>query len=183
MAADRALIASVINTPIEDPIPPETLESILSNPPFISLPGSMNIRDIATYMPGYIKPGIIFRSGSLDYIAESSRPLLRSQLGLSKVFDFRRNDEVKRPLCQVEGLEVVSCPFLDGAEANTDTDLSAFVVKEGETVTRGYREMYDVILKGYTTGYRRVFEALKTANKSDNAVLYHCAGTDHPFTQ
>lgn len=173
--SDHKLLASLATTPIEDPIDPETLESVLSKPPFINLPGSMNIRDLGSYAPGYIKPGVIYRSGTLDFIPDASRPLLRSQLGLSKIYDFRRRDEVKKPLCEVDGIEVLSCPFKDGQVENIHTDLAEFVTEEGEFISKGYRDMYPVILEGYTTGYKKAFETLKHADEN-NAVLYHCMG-------
>ncbi|KAK2608600.1 hypothetical protein QQS21_002826 [Conoideocrella luteorostrata] len=172
---DTQLLSSLATTPAEHTIDPEILGPILSNPPFISLPGSMNVRDIGAYSPGYVKPGIIFRSGTLDYLPESSRPLLRSQLGLRKIFDFRRRDEVKKPLCEVDGIQILSFPFKDGQVEDVPLDLADFVSQHGELSSKGFREMYDLILEGYTTGYREVFEALKTVHDG-NAVLFHCAG-------
>lgn len=172
---DPKLLASLAAVPIEAPIDPDTLETVLSKPPFVILPGSLNIRDVGAYAPGYIKPGLVYRSGTLDFIPEASRSLLRSQLGVSTVFDFRRRDEVKRRLCDVDGIQVISCPFQDGQVDNVDVDLAAFVPRDGEVVSKGYRDMYSVILEGYTTGYRKVFEALKSADRN-HAVLFHCMG-------
>ncbi|KID67000.1 Tyrosine-protein phosphatase [Metarhizium brunneum] len=172
---DPKLLASLAAVPIEDPIDPDTLETVLSGPPFVILPGSLNIRDVGAYAPGYIKPGLVYRSGTLDFIPEAYRSLLRSQLGVSTVFDFRRGDEVKRRLCDIDGIQVISCPFQDGQVDNVDVDLAAFVPPDGEVVSKGYRDMYSVILEGYTTGYRKVFEALKSADRN-HAVLFHCMG-------
>lgn len=172
--SDPKLLTPLSRTSMEDAIDPDVLQEVLSKPPFISLPGVMNVRDLGAYTPGYIKPGIIYRSGTLDYMPEATRPLLRSQLGISKIFDYRRKAEAKQPLCDVEGIELLSCPFKDGQVEHVDVDLPSFVTTEG-VVSKGYRDMYDVILDGYTTGYRKAFEALKTADEN-HAILYHCTG-------
>ncbi|KAH7124286.1 protein-tyrosine phosphatase-like protein [Dactylonectria macrodidyma] len=175
---DTKLLASIVTIPVEEPIPSELLTFALSNSPFITLPGSINIRDIGTFSPGIIKPRTVFRSGSLDFISESDRPLLRSRLGLSKIYDFRRKDEVKLLPIGVEGVELVHCPYMDGTKLPSEVSVATFAPAEGEPFGKGYRNMYDDILKGYTTGYRRVFESLKTAEEGD-AVLFHCtAGKD-----
>lgn len=167
--------ASLTTIYLDKPIPKDLLQDALAKPPFILLPGSFNVRDVGTFAPGYVKPRTVFRSGMLDFIPQSNQPLLRSELGLSKIYDFRRSDEIKAPLVQVEGIEVLHCPYMNGEEAPPETDPANFALKDGETVGQGFRDMYDCILDGYTGGYREVFEALKTA-KANDAVLFHCTG-------
>ncbi|GJN83149.1 hypothetical protein PLIIFM63780_006697 [Purpureocillium lilacinum] len=176
-------LALLASTPVDAPIPPQSLTTALSSPPFITtIPGALNVRDLGAYAPlrGLLRPRTVFRSGTLDFLPAESRPLLRSQLGVSRVVDFRRRDEVKVPLLLeggdgVQGVTLVSCPYMDGREQPRQMGPGDFVAKEGEELSTGYEVMYDVILRGYTTGYRTVFEALRTAGEGD-AVLFHCTG-------
>ncbi|CAI6099774.1 unnamed protein product [Clonostachys chloroleuca] len=160
---------------LDEPIPTDMLNDALSKPPFINLPGFFNVRDVGAYVPGYVKPRTIFRSGMLDLIPSSDQSSLRKELGLSKIFDFRRSDEIKGSAVQVEGLEVLHCPYMDGKETPPPFPPARFVLREDESVSQAYRDMYDLILEGYTVGYRKAFEELKTATE-DNAILFHCTG-------
>lgn len=175
MALDKVLLSLVAQTPIDEAIPSEQLNLALSSHPFVVLPGSINIRDIGLFAPEYIKPGVIFRSGTLDFMPETSLSVLRSQHGISKIYDFRRKDEVKQLRCQIYGLDMISCPYKDDTESPKPTIVSDFAPVEGQDFCLGYRLMYDDILDGYTTGYRKVFEALRDATQG-NAILFHCTG-------
>jgi hypothetical protein len=167
------------STPVDQTIPSDKLATALSRPPFLTstIPGSMNLRDIGAFAPTYLKPHTVYRSGLLDFVPEASLTSLRAELGVSRVYDFRRDKEVRRPLEGVDavpGLEIVRCPYCSDEEWPSLV-AENFAPLEDGSVGRGYREMYDVILRGHTTGYRKVLEALKSSKKGD-AVLFHCTG-------
>ncbi|GKZ84920.1 hypothetical protein AnigIFM56816_010480 [Aspergillus niger] len=171
-------LSTIARTPIDEAIAPELLTSALLKTPFVNVPGTFNIRDVGAFAPLHVKPKLIFRSGVLDLTNESSRLRIRSELGICKVFDFRRADEVKEPPFQVDGIELFSCPYKDGSEAPSPPVISNFVPTNGKAFSHGYRSMYEDILEGYTTGFRKVFNALRTASPGE-AVLFHCtAGKD-----
>ncbi|CAH0035922.1 unnamed protein product [Clonostachys rhizophaga] len=177
-AVNTELLAQLAATPLKESIPAEALQDALSRPPFVALPGSFNVRDVGAYSAGYVKPRVIFRSGMLDNIPEASWPILRSELGLSKIYDFRRADEVRVPLCNTDGIDVISCPYNDGSKDAPDFVSAVFAISNSATVDKAYADLYDVILRGHVSGYKQVFEKLKTA-KEDDAVLFHCtAGKD-----
>ncbi|CAI7672860.1 unnamed protein product [Penicillium pancosmium] len=161
--SDIKLLASLANIPINEPIPTSKLTIALSQPPFIALPGSMNIRDLGTFAPGYVKPLSVFRSGRLDSIPESSRSLLRSQLQLSHIFDFRYPEEATSALCEIDGINLVSCP----ADVRLEHSPASFtdLVEEHNRVRTFLNR----------TSFKRIFEALKVA-KEGQAVLFHCTG-------
>ncbi|UNI23840.1 hypothetical protein JDV02_009634 [Purpureocillium takamizusanense] len=225
-----AALAALASTPVDVPIPPAALSAALSSPPFAPsssspssssptsssstsgyIPGALNLRDLGAYAPlrGVLRPRTVFRSGTLDYLAAPAPPharraLLRSRLGVSRVVDFRRADEVKvEPLplsppgrrgvdgdgdgdgdgddgggSDGAGVTLLSCPYMDGREKPRQMGPADFVAREGVSLSAGYDVMYDAVLKGYTTGFRAVLEALRTAGEGD-AVLFHCtAGKD-----
>jgi hypothetical protein len=54
---------------------PEYVRQRLSNPPFVSIPGVVNVRDLGSYptkYPGMMtRPNIMYRSGEISKIAET----------------------------------------------------------------------------------------------------------------
>ncbi|GKU07837.1 unnamed protein product [Fusarium langsethiae] len=170
---DNEFLRRLVKVPVDETISPDLLQSALSGPPFITLPGSLNVRDIGSFASDYVKKRTVFRSGTLDFIASADRHLLRSQLGLTKIYDFRRPDEIKQPIRDVDGIEILFCPYKDGTEMPEPIATADFAPMDGADVGNGYRRMYDGILQGYTTGFRKVFEGLHDANES-SAFLFHC---------
>jgi len=74
-------ITELVNTDIETSIPTMALYTILSNPPFYTVPGIFNLREII--------PGYAYRSGTLKNVTEDGNAKLSSELGVVKVFDLR----------------------------------------------------------------------------------------------
>lgn len=172
---DNKLLASLAATPLEDAIQSDLLTSALSKPPFITLPGALNLRDIGAFVPGHVASGKVFRSGTLDFMPAPLRPSLRSKLGVSRVYDFRRDDEAKGGRLEIDGVRVISCPYKNGMEKPLPIVISDFAPSGDSAVGEGYRKMYDNILDGYTTGFRLVFEGLCSTGEGE-AVLFHCTG-------
>lgn len=57
-----------------DPLDPVYVNERLSKPPFVTIEGVVNIRDLGSYptdQPGYItKPGLLYRSGEISAITD-----------------------------------------------------------------------------------------------------------------
>ena len=57
-----------------EPLDPEYVKQRLSQPPFVTVPGVVNVRDLGSYptcYPGMItKPRFLFRSGEVSSITE-----------------------------------------------------------------------------------------------------------------
>lgn len=172
---DRRLLKELAATPVDEPIPHEKLAPVLGTAPFSTLPGSLNMRDVGAFAPRYVKPGVVFRSGMLDFIPATSLALLSSQLHVSRVFDFRREDEIKQPIPELHGIELCSCPYKDGAEMLAPVVVADFAPRDDGSAGPGYNEMYEIILQGYKTGFKRVLEGLLSSDESE-AVLFYCAG-------
>lgn len=182
---DKDLLARLSSTPLDTPIPPDLLATALSAPPFApSIPGSLNLRDVGALFPSHVRPGAAFRSGTLDRAEQGQHlsSLLRSRLGVARVYDFRRADEKGRRRGGAGGEEeeeevgeVLACPYMDGAEVPRPVVVGDFAAGEGGVLGVGYRDMYDDILRGYKTGFRMVFEGLRTVAEGE-AVLFHCTG-------
>ncbi|KAH8887893.1 hypothetical protein GQ53DRAFT_749559 [Thozetella sp. PMI_491] len=167
------------STPFNAAIPAEALTRALASPPFLTLPGAFNFRDPGLFCPSYLAPGRVYRSGSLDFLPPDSRQAMRSKLGVKRVYDLRRNDEVKRAAPDGDLVPLVTlCPYMDGKQMPKPLVMAEYAPDANGAPGVGYQKMYDDILEGYTTGYARVFEALRDAEEGE-AVLFHCtAGKD-----
>ena len=57
-----------------EPLDPEFVAEQLSRPPFVTISGVVNVRDLGGYptdtMGFTTKPGLIYRSGEVSYITE-----------------------------------------------------------------------------------------------------------------
>ena len=94
-----------------DQIDAESLSKVLSSPPFLTVDGVANIREVGgftiTGVSALVKPGYYFRAGELSHITDKGKEQLRS-FGIRKVFDSRAPHEVARfeaPSPSIEGVE------------------------------------------------------------------------------
>lgn len=78
----------LLHTPITEPIDPQLVAEITSHPPWVSIPGTFNTRDLG----GSVKPGFIFRSGTLENVREEGLERIR-ELGIGVVVDLRSGRE------------------------------------------------------------------------------------------
>ena len=121
-----------------EPLDPADVADQLSKPPFVYIPGVVNVRDLGSYptdQPGFItKPRMVYRSGEISYITSEGEhktyidlgtiptthpPMssgiteLRDILGISKVYDLRSDTEMQKygtPIPEMEGVEVIHVP-------------------------------------------------------------------------
>ncbi len=177
---DTELLARLVTAPWDAALPTDEISTALSSPPFISsIPNSYNLRDLGALAPNFVAPGRVFRSGTLDRASIPDLTLLRTQLGVKTIYDFRHIGETIRPAADGDGPpEVVRCPYKDGQDTPTTPALHSFAPLSGGVLGPGYRMMYDDFLEGHTTGFRRVFEGLRDVGKGE-AILYHCTGAYH----
>jgi len=173
---DMALLKELSAMSTEGPLPADSLAKALSTLPFVALPGCLNLRDVGAFAPTVMAPGRVFRSGTLDFVPAAARPLLRSQLGIATVYDFRRDDEVRNPpVIDGEAPVVVRYPYMDSKRQPNDIVPAEFAPTKDSKFGTGWRKMYDDVLEGYTTGYRKVFEGIRDLGPGE-AVLFHCTG-------
>src|ERR1700712_3855985 len=99
-------LAALSQTPIQEPIPEDVVRQALLQPPFLTLPGAFNLRDVGGSAPSFVKQGLIFRSGSLAPVPQESANRLHTELHIHRVFDLRSQREVESaPTPVVEGIE------------------------------------------------------------------------------
>lgn len=97
---------------------PDEVEKVLSNHPFVTVEGVINIRDVGGYPSGLytsriVKPLSVIRSGEPTRIADSGKQQLRA-LGIRKIFDLRADVEIKTYQSEtpdIEGIDIVRAPI------------------------------------------------------------------------
>jgi protein-tyrosine phosphatase len=81
----------LLHTPITNPIDPQLVAEITSHPPWVSIPGTFNSRDLG----GSVKPGFIYRSGTLENVRDEGLERMR-ELRIGVVVDLRSGRERAR---------------------------------------------------------------------------------------
>src|ERR1700761_2266036 len=133
----------LVSTPITTLIPQDKVDAILSSPPFVAIPGAMNLRDIGLLPGSAVRASLIYRSASLSSMPLASLNLLSSQLGVRTIFDLRQEHERERnPSPEIDGIKTV---WLRTEEPHRLLP-SDFIDDEG---VPGFFQMYDEILKLY----------------------------------
>ena len=96
-----------------------------------TLPSILNARDIGgmvTSDGGVLRPGVIFRSGSVAAVTPEDLEHLTERIGLKSVIDLRRDEEMSRRghALDVEGVVVRNLPLLanQGDSASAIAELS-----------------------------------------------------------
>lgn len=168
-------IAEVLETDMTIPIPEPALAHLLSQPPFLPIPGILNLRDLGLSAPSYIRPNLLFRSGALaSPLPPSSIASLKDTLSIKIILDLRSEREIAR----------APDPILDGVEnlwvkserAPTPISFQGF---EGKGAKEGYKRMYEEVLEIHKGSFGRALEWVRDGR---GAVLFHCSGElTHPL--
>lgn len=160
---------------VSQPLPPNILLPALQQPPFVSLPGSFNTRDLGLLPGSPIRPGLVYRSGGFltpDLPAEAAAAIV-GKLGIKRIFDLRSVKEHERqPDPAIAGTEVV---WTRPGEEDPVVDLEDFVEGEGE---KGYASMYLDLLRVYAGAIKAVLEDVRDwdGREESGAFMFHCAG-------
>jgi hypothetical protein len=160
-------LLQIASTPITTAIPDSVLSDALQHPPFIPIPGAINLRDIGQIPSAKVKPGLIYRSGNLYALPPSSVPLLSSKLKLRTIFDLRQATERERnPSPELEGIETVLLPSSEPLEQAIPAN---FAANDG---VDGFSKWYDGVLKSHAQSYKTILEYLR--DREGEPILFHC---------
>ncbi|KAJ8507374.1 hypothetical protein ONZ45_g10244 [Pleurotus djamor] len=135
-----------------EPLDPSYVESVLSNPPFVVIPGVINVRDLGSYPstthPGRAtKPNLLFRSAELSAITPEGKDVVKT-LGIARVFDLRSDTEIEKyntPVPQIEGVEVLRAPVFQKEDYSPEMMARRYqLYASGKT--EAFMELYSQIL-------------------------------------
>lgn len=165
---DYKSLLEVLHTDIRTPIPDTTVSKIISLPPFVTVPGVSNIRDLSHGAD--LRPGFIFRSGNISDVTEEGKTILTGKLNISTIYDLRNQGERERALApQIDGVEIAWAPY--GARPAT-LNLRDFA--GGDESAHGFVKMYMGILDANTPILSQVFAHIR--DRPREPFLFHCSG-------
>ncbi|KAF8663464.1 hypothetical protein AX16_001034 [Volvariella volvacea WC 439] len=166
-----------------EPLDPAYVADVLSRPPFVTIAGVINVRDLGTYPsithPGKVtRPKLLFRSAELSAITEEGKNQLRS-LGIKRVFDLRSDTEIQKynsPLPQIEGVEVTHVPVFKKEDYSPEMMAKRYqLYASGKT--EAFMELYSQILDHAGKAFGIAFRHMR--DKPDEGIIFHCtAGKD-----
>ncbi|SPO02030.1 related to protein-tyrosine phosphatase [Cephalotrichum gorgonifer] len=168
--ADTAYnLADLLTADVRNELPSHAVNSILSQPPFATVPGVPNIRDLGR---APVRAGFPYRAGVLTGISEEGKAALRTR-GVTAIFDLRNPGErAKQPSPEIEGIKTVWEPYTRDPTPPNPAD---FATEDGSVLA--YVEMYSHILELLTPIFKKVFEHIKL--RPQESFLFHCnAGKD-----
>ncbi|KAG5297289.1 protein tyrosine/serine phosphatase domain-containing protein [Histoplasma ohiense] len=168
------VLRDVVETDVLNPISADVVSHILAGPPFISVPGLFNFRDLSyphTTLTS-LKQNYIFRSGMLAFLEEEGKVKLTTGLGVKKVFDLRTAAERDRfPSPEIEGVQI---HWLPTAQDTVRFNWADYAVGDPAATML---KMYQNILVTHVPIYRAVFEHIRDFPKEP--FFFHCtAGKD-----
>lgn len=167
------VLRDVVETDVLNAISADVVSHILASPPFISVPGLFNFRDLsyphATLTS--LKQNYIFRSGMLAFLEEEGKVKLTTGLGVKKVFDLRTAAERDRfPSPEIEGVQI---HWLPTAQDTVRFNWADYAV--GDPAATMFK-MYQNILVTHVPIYRAVFEHIRDFPKQP--FFFHCTGKE-----
>jgi len=168
----KSNLLEIASTSITSTIPDDVLKAALLEPPFVPIPGALNLRDLGLIPSAKLKPGLLYRSGALSSLPPTSVTSLSTELKLKTIFDFRQTRErVQNPDPLIRDIETI---WLPSTELPPRANPADFAEDGG---VQGYCKMYDDVLKVYAQPYKTVLEYLR--DKQGEPILFHCsAGKD-----
>ncbi|KAI0340906.1 hypothetical protein BDW22DRAFT_1333671 [Trametopsis cervina] len=165
-----------------DPLDPDYVRETLSKPPFISVPGVFNIRDLGSYSTRYngmiTKPNILYRSGEVSKITEEGKQQLK-ELGVEIIYDLRSDTEIMKydtPCPTIDGVKVVRVPVFKLEDYSPEMMVKRFeLYSSGKT--EAFMELYSQILDHGGPAFGAVFRHIR--DNPDSSCIFHCtAGKD-----
>ena len=175
MASDTARdLNALVTTPITTPLAAEDLSAILSSPPFVSIPGTFNVRDLSGHcsFPSAVAPKLGYRAGSLERLTLEGQNVIKG-LGIRTIFDLRSLKERDEfPTAEIEGVETIRTP----STLDNETTAEAQARKQREGVF-SLLNMYMDMLETHSAAFTVVLKHL--AAHPGEPFLFHCtAGKD-----
>lgn len=147
----------------------------------VMLQGSRNFRDIGNYPTAdgsWVRPGVVYRSGSLDELTAADTPVLQS-LGVCAVVDLRRAPERadrQPPWFAASRVAVTRLPI--GTRVAHLKSIPERMLA-GEIKDFGHDDMVDIYATLLTHYHAEFGEVMRVIARSEGATVVHCtAGKD-----
>lgn len=166
-----------------DPLDKAYVDDVLSKPPFVTVPGVINVRDLGGY-PSQTYPGkitklkFLLRSAEVSGITDEGKNILR-ELGVTKVFDLRSDTEIRKyntPLPEIEGVDVIHIPVFKTADYSPEMMAKRYqLYASGKT--EAFIELYSQILDHGGKAFGTILRHVR--DRPTEGCVFHCtAGKD-----
>jgi len=166
-----------------EPLDPAYVSEALSNPPFVTVPGVYNVRDIGS-LPIHAdsavvtRPWFIFRSAEISGIEADGKTKLH-ELGITTIYDLRSELEMRKyktPQPTIEGIEIVHVPVFEQKDYSPANMARRFqMYASGKT--EAFMVLYSEILESGGQSFGRILRHVRDRPKE--GLLFHCtAGKD-----
>ncbi|KAH9850816.1 protein-tyrosine phosphatase-like protein [Lenzites betulinus] len=165
-----------------EPLDPDYVAEQLSRPPFVSVDGVVNVRDLGPYPtshPGLVtKPGTAYRSGEVSHITPEGMQKLKD-LGVTTIYDLRSDTEMVRygtPIPAVDGIEVVHIPVFKTEDYSPESMAKRFELYASGKI-EAFMILYSQILNSAGPAFGVVLRHIR--DRPNSPCLFHCtAGKD-----
>ncbi|KAI0258590.1 protein-tyrosine phosphatase-like protein [Gloeopeniophorella convolvens] len=161
---------------------PELVADVLSKPPFVTVDGVCNVRDLGNLPVAdgehVTRPGLIYRGGELSGITSQGKEQLRA-LGVRTIFDLRSDTEIMKydsATPKIEGVTVLHVPVFAKEDYSPERMAQRFqLYASGKT--EAFMQLYSEILDAGGPAYGTILRHVRDA--PNDSILFHCtAGKD-----
>ncbi|KAG7097323.1 hypothetical protein E1B28_004682 [Marasmius oreades] len=161
---------------------PSYVQEILSRPPFVTIDGVINVRDLGGHpssLPDKItRHRTVFRSAELAGITEKGKEQLK-ELGITRVFDLRSDTEIEKynsSLPPMDGIEIVRSPVFSKEDYSPEMMAKRYkLYASGKT--EAFMELYSQILEHGERAFGAVLRHIR--DRPTEGCIFHCtAGKD-----
>ncbi|KAI6024512.1 protein-tyrosine phosphatase-like protein [Pisolithus marmoratus] len=164
------------------PLDPAYVAEVISNPPFVSIPGVSNVRDLGSYPTtssnAMTKPGYAFRAAEVSNITKEGAEQMRS-LHITTVFDLRSDPEMTKystPIPTIEGVHIIRVPVFKKEDYSPESMAKKFELYASGT-TEAFIQLYSQILNHGGKAFGTILRHVR--DKPNSPFLFHCtAGKD-----
>ncbi|KAG6910995.1 hypothetical protein DXG01_006049 [Tephrocybe rancida] len=166
-----------------EPLDSAHVAQLLSRPPFVTIDGVINVRDLGSYpsetYPGQItQPRLLYRSAELASITEEGKQQLKA-LNIAKVFDLRSDTEIRKyntPQPEIEGVEIIHSPVFQTEDYSPEMMAKRYqLYASGKT--EAFMELYSQILDHAGPSFGAILRHIR--DNPTEGCLFHCtAGKD-----
>ncbi|OSX59407.1 hypothetical protein POSPLADRAFT_1184142 [Postia placenta MAD-698-R-SB12] len=155
----------------------------LSQPPFVTIPGVVNVRDLGGYSSTIhagmrTRSRLVFRSAELSSVTEEGKLKLK-ELGVTTVFDLRSDTEIERyesPIPEVPGVQILRVPVFKTEDYSPEMMAKRFALYASGK-TEAFMELYSQILDHGGLAFGAILRHVK--DRPNEGCVFHCtAGKD-----
>ncbi|KAJ7284058.1 protein-tyrosine phosphatase-like protein [Mycena rebaudengoi] len=166
-----------------EPLDSTFVEEQLSRPPFVTISGVINVRDLGglpsdAYPNLCTKPRLMYRAAELSGITEEGKAQFK-QLGISQIFDLRSSTEIEKYNSSnppIEGVTDTHVPVFKREDYSPEMMAKRYqLYASGKT--EAFMELYSQILDHGGPSFSTILRHVR--DRPDQPFLFHCtAGKD-----